>query len=81
MEFLDPTAFVEAANGVARHYRHPNWQPRHVTQLYERVRRRKGHAVAVGAVACHLAEATYWMLTRNQSYQEPVSRKVLLRQK
>jgi transposase len=73
-------AFVEAANGVARHHRHPNWQPRHVTQLYERVRRRKGHAVAVGAVARHLAEATYWMLTRNQSYQEPASRKVLLRQ-
>lgn len=73
-------AFIEAANGVARHYQHPNWQAKHVTQLYQRIRRRKGHAVAVGAVARHLAEATYWMLTKNQTYQEPVSRKVLLRQ-
>jgi len=73
-------AFIEAANGVARHYQHPNWQAKHVTQLYQGVRRRKGHAVAVGAVARHLAEATYWMLTKNQIYQEPVSRKVLLRQ-
>lgn len=74
-------AFIEAANGVARHHLHPNWQSKHVTQLYEHVRRRKGHAVAVGAVARHLAEATYWMLTRNQAYQEPVSKKALLRQK
>jgi transposase len=68
-------AFIEAANGVARHHQHPNWQAKHVTQLYQRVRRRKGHAVAVGAVARHLAEATYWMLTKNQTYQEPVSRR------
>ncbi len=73
-------AFIEAANGVARHYQHPNWQTKHVTQLYKRVRSRKGHAVAVGAVARHLAEATYWMLTRNQAYLEPVSKKVLLQQ-
>lgn len=73
-------AFIEAANGVARHYKHPNWQSKHSTRLYQKVRRRKGHAVAVGAVARHLAEATYWMLTKNQPYQEPVSRKVPPRQ-
>jgi transposase len=73
-------AFIEAANGVARHHRHPNWQSRHVIQLYERVLRHKGHAVAVGAVARHLAEATYWMLTRNQAYHEPGSNKVLSKQ-
>jgi transposase len=73
-------AFIEAANGIARHYQHPNWKPKHVTRLYERIRQRKGHTIAVGAVARHLAEATYWMMTKNQPYQEPVFRKVLPRQ-
>jgi hypothetical protein len=54
--------------------------PEHVTRLYERIRQRKGHTIAVGAVARHLAEATYWMMTKNQPYQEPVFRKVLPRQ-
>ena len=39
--------------------------------LYERVARRKGHAKAIGAVARHLAEATYWMLSKQEAYREP----------
>jgi adenylylsulfate kinase-like enzyme len=35
------------------------------------VRHRKNHQKAVGAVARHLAEATYWILTKEVSYQEP----------
>jgi len=31
---------------------------------------RQGHAKAVGAVARHLAEATYWILTKNEPYWE-----------
>jgi hypothetical protein len=31
-----------------------------------RIRARKNHAKAVGAVARHLAEATYWILTKNE---------------
>jgi len=73
-------AFIEAANATARCYRYPNWQSRHVTRLYQRVRRRREHTIAVGAVARHLAEATFWMMTKKQSYQEPTSRKVLPRQ-
>jgi len=62
-------AFVEAATVICRHRRrHPK---RHGSQLYERVARRKGHAKAIGAVARHLAEATYWMLTKREPYQEP----------
>jgi transposase len=62
-------AFIEAANVVCRmRRRHPR---RHVSRLYERIARRKGHQKACGAVARHLAEATYWMLTRQEPYREP----------
>jgi hypothetical protein len=62
-------AYVEAANVVALH--HLIWSERHVARLYGRVRARKGHAKAVGAVARHLAEASYWMLKRAEAYRDP----------
>ena len=61
-------AYTEAANVVAVHHRQTC--VRHVSQLYSRIRRRRGHASAVGAVARHLAEATYWMLSKKESYRE-----------
>lgn len=62
-------AYSEAANSIAaNHLRCPD---RHVSLLYKRVRHRKGHAVAVGAVARHLAEATYYVLSRNEAYRDP----------
>jgi len=66
-------AFIEAANVIVAHRNKPAWRTKHVVRLYERTRQRKGHAVAVGAVARHLAEAAYWMLRKNQPYREPVS--------
>lgn len=64
-------AFVEAANVVCRmRRRHPE---RHATQLYERVAKRRGHQRAIGAVARHLAEAAYWMLTKGEPYRDPDS--------
>jgi hypothetical protein len=42
-----------------------------VARLYDRVHHRKGHQKAIGAVARHLAEATYWMLSKEESYREP----------
>jgi transposase len=62
-------AFVEAANITCR--RRARAPQRHVTQLYERIARRRGHQTAIGAVARHLAEATYWMLTKGEPYREP----------
>ncbi len=62
-------AYVEAANAVCLQRRF--FPGRHVSQLYDRIAHRKGHQKAIGAVARHLAEATYWMLRRRQSYQEP----------
>jgi transposase len=63
-------AFVEAANTTNLNRR---WYPwRHVTRLYARLARRKGHHKAIGAVARHLAEATYWMLTKEEAYRERI---------
>lgn len=65
-------AFIEAANVVVMKRNHPSWRRKHVAVLYERIRRRKGHAVAVGAVARHLAEATFWVLTKAEPYRDPM---------
>ena len=65
-------AYVEAGNTVSMLRR--RWPEKHACQLYERVRARKGHQTAVGAVGRHLAEATFWMLTRNEPYREPAKR-------
>ena len=46
---------------------------RHVSQLYTRLRARKGHAKAVGAVARHLAEAAFHVLSRQQAYRDPTT--------
>jgi transposase len=65
-------AFTEAAEAICRHRAH--WPHRHVSQLYARVCHRKNHPKAIGAVARHLAEATYWILTREELYSEPTRR-------
>jgi len=65
-------AYCEAANVICRFREH--WPQRHVCQLYERLRQKKGHAKAVGAVARHLAEATWWILTKEEAYREPAVR-------
>jgi len=61
-------AFSEAGNSVAVNRK--RFGDRHVSRLYNRIRGRKGHAKAIGAVARHLAEATYWILTKNEDYLE-----------
>jgi transposase len=64
-------AFIEAANVVVAHRHHPSWRKKKVTQVYERICRRKGHATAVGAVTRHLAESTFWILKKREDYQDP----------
>src|SRR5262249_30032518 len=64
-------AFVEAAKGIC--LPRGRRSHRHVSRLYERVAGRKGHGKAIGAVARHLAEATYWMLSKEESYREPTA--------
>ncbi len=62
-------AFIEAGNVCARHA--SRWPDRHVSRLYRRIRARKGHQKAVGAVARHLAEATFAVLKHEQPYRDP----------
>ena len=62
-------AFIEAANCIVlQSSRNPD---RHVSQLYRRLRYRRNHAKAVGAVARHEAEATYWILKSDEPYRDP----------
>ena len=62
-------AFLEAANGVClRRRRYPH---SHASRLYTRVAGRKGHPKAIGAVARHLAEATFHVLSKQEDYREP----------
>ncbi len=68
-------AFCEAANTVCINQK--LWAQRHVAQLYTRIRHRKGHATAIGAVARHLAEATYWILTKKEEYRDPSLKQIL----
>jgi hypothetical protein len=43
-----------------------------VAQLYRRVKHNsRMHGKATVAVARHLAEASFWMLTKQQIYREP----------
>jgi transposase len=65
-------AFAEAANSIAVNYR--RCADRHVSQLYGRLRVRKGHSKAVGAVARHLAEAAFHVLSRQQAYRDPTTK-------
>ncbi len=62
-------AYGEAANVICLNRRH--WPGRHIARLYDRVHQRRGHQKAIGAVARHLAEATYWMLSKEEAYREP----------
>jgi hypothetical protein len=36
------------------------------------VKARRGHGKAIIAVARHLAEAAFWMLTKGENYREPM---------
>ena len=62
-------AYSEAGNSTA--VNHKRLRFRHTSKLYKRIRERKGHAKVVGAVGRHQAEASFWVLTRNEDYKEP----------
>lgn len=62
-------AFIEAANCVSLHRK--NRPERTLSRLYERIRSRKGHGKAIGAVARNLAEAAFWVLKKKEPYRDP----------
>ncbi|WP_068549241.1 transposase [Thermosulfidibacter takaii] len=68
-------AYTEAASVVAVNHKRKPFQ--HMSQLYKRIKEKKGHHKAVGAVARHLAEASYWVLKKEEKYKDPLlSKKV-----
>jgi transposase len=62
-------AFVDAANLIVINQR--RLAGTHVVRLYQRIKRSKNHQKAAVAVARHLAEAAWWVLTRLEIYREP----------
>ena len=64
-------AYMEAANQVCLHRR--NTRYRHAVMLYERIKKHKGHGKAIGAVARHICQSSYWVLRTGESYREPCS--------
>ena len=63
-------AFVEAANAVVAQQKRREGQ--HVVELYRRVKAAtKFHNKAAVAVARHLAESSWWILTKGQDYRPP----------
>jgi transposase len=57
-------ACIEAASTICLHRQaRPH---RHVCRRSARIQQRKGHPQAVGAIARHLAEASYWSLTTRE---------------
>ena len=62
-------AFVEAADAILLH--RAKYTGAHALELYDRLKRHKCHGKAAVAVARHLAEASWWILTKKQSYRPP----------
>lgn len=62
-------AYSEAGNSTALN--HKRFPARHTSKLYRRLKERKGHHKAIGAVSRHLAEASFWILTKGVDYKEP----------
>jgi transposase len=63
-------AFVEAANSAVLNGERCGYD--HISQLYQRIKARRGYGKAKVAVARHLAEASFWMLKKGEPYREPV---------
>ena len=71
-------AFVEAANVIVSQQAKMEKKHPHVVGLYRRVKATtKLSGKAKVAVALHLAEASWWMLTRKRAYSEPASFRVI----
>lgn len=64
-------AFVEAANIIILNQ--AKMSGSHIINLYNRIKHKKGTAIAKVAVARHLAEASWYILKKMEPYQEPNS--------
>jgi transposase len=62
-------AFIEAANCVCMN--HAKYARLRAVRRFACLAKRKGHAKAIGALARHLAEAAYHVLSRKEAYKDP----------
>jgi transposase len=62
-------AFVETGNLIVINQH--RLAGTHVVRLYQRIKRAKNHQKAVVAIGRHLAEAAWWVLTKQEVYREP----------
>lgn len=62
-------AYVEAANAILLNRQ--KYAGQHVIELYDRLKKQKCHGKAAVAVARHLAEASWWILTKREPYRPP----------
>lgn len=62
-------SFTEAAKVVIRHQESHSGS--RLIAKYQRLKERKNSGIATGAVARMLAEATYWVMTKQEPYTEP----------
>jgi transposase len=69
-------AFVEAADAILMHRR--NYADAHVIGLYDRLKKHKCHGKAAVAVARHLAESSWWILTKKERYRPPRAQAAVL---
>ncbi len=68
-------AYMEASNSICLNQRH--YPERHATKLYKKIKARKNHPKAIGAVARHLAEATYHVWIKEMPYRDPSLNEIL----
>ena len=69
-------AFVEAADAILMHRK--CYADAHVIELYDRLSKHKCHGKAAVAVARHLAESSWWILTKREQYGPPRAQSAVL---
>ncbi len=61
-------AYSEAANSIAVNC--DRKKELYLSQMYKKIKNRKNHSVAIGAVARNIAESVYFILKRKQYYKD-----------
>ena len=65
-------AYVEAAHAIC--INHKKYPDLYLSKVYQRIKARRNHPKAIGAVARNLAEATYHIWTKEESYNPEIKR-------
>ena len=58
-------AFIQSARAAVH-----SSKPNRFQRIYKKIKARRGEKVAIVAVARHMAESVYWVLTKKEYYKE-----------